>query len=466
MGLSIGLDTAVKALRAHQVAVDTSSHNIANANTEGFSRQRVLLRPIGVDGSDHFTRDALLGRVGFGVDAHDVNRVRDIFLDFQARQAISAHAEWDAHSTALGRTEMVFNEPSDDGLAAIFTSFWNGWHDLTNDPESSAARTTVVNAGLTLGARLRRAYSDLFSERGELDRQVVGVADRINAAASEIASVNFQIKQVELAGDKANDLRDRRDLLLDQLSKIANVTYTEQQDKTVTVYLGSHELVTANQARVVTAVADPANVGMSKLMFVVDSADVLVSSGELHGLIDVRDNKIPGLISRLNTLAGTMITQLNTLHAAGFGLDGTTGLNFFTGTDAQTIDVNGLLVSNPEKIAAATVLGAAGNGANSLAIADLQHALTMVGNTQSFGQFYTNTVGMLGADISRAKGLAESGKLLLNHIDGQRQSVSGVNIDEEVNNLTQSQKAYQAAARVISVIDEMLDTLINRTAAH
>ncbi|MBK7328441.1 MAG: hypothetical protein IPI85_04865 [Dehalococcoidia bacterium] len=135
--MSIGLDTAVKALRAHQLAVDVASHNIANAQTPGFSRQRVLLRPIGIDGSDHFTRDNLLGRAGMGVDAKDVNRIRDTFLDFQARQSISSQGQFASLATPLGNAEVVFNDPSDDGISALLGKFWAAWHDVVNEPESS-----------------------------------------------------------------------------------------------------------------------------------------------------------------------------------------------------------------------------------------------------------------------------------------------------------------------------------------
>src|SRR5689334_5756111 len=140
MSLSIGLDTAVKALRAHQLAVDVASHNIANANTPGFSRQRVILRPEGLMASSRDSHDGLLGKPGYGVSATDVTRVRDMFLDFQARQAAGSQAQYDALSTALGRAELTFNEPSDDGIQAQIGAFFNAWQDVVNDPESPAAR--------------------------------------------------------------------------------------------------------------------------------------------------------------------------------------------------------------------------------------------------------------------------------------------------------------------------------------
>ncbi len=464
MGLSIGLDSAVKALRAHQVAVDTASHNIANANTPGFSRQRVLLRPVGVSGSNYFGRDALIGRVGFGVDAHDVNRVRDVFLDFQARQTLSSKSQWDTHARALGKTEAAFAEPSDSGISEMLGQFWSAWHDVVNDPESSAARTTIVNAATTLSGRIRMASQGLVAERADLDRQVAGMAERINAAAGEVAALNFQIKQVELSGDVANDLRDRRDFLLDDLSKYAQISYAEQADKTITVYLGSHELVQSNQSRVVEAIPDLLNPGMKKLIFSIDSEDVTTSAGELRGLLDARDRDIPGLSTKLDQLASGLIASTNALHSTGFGLDGSTGLAFFTGTTAVDMDVNAVVAAAPQKVAAASGVALPGDGANALRIADLQNSLTMATGSLTFDQFYANMVSVFGADVSRSEGQAESSGLLVDHIESLRESVKGVNIDEEVTNLNQAQHAYQAAARVISVIDQMLDTLINRTA--
>lgn len=570
MGLSIGLDTAVKALRAHQLAVDVASHNIANAQSPGYSRQRVLLRPVGLDGSDHFSRDNLLGRPGFGVDAKDVNRIRDLFLDFQARQSMSSQAQYQALSTPIENAEVVFNDPSDDGLSALLGKFWAAWHDVTNEPESSPARVALVHATTTFTTRVQAAHDELTQQRADLNQTVAGIAEQINAKASELASLNLQIQQVELNGDMANDLRDRRDLLLDDLSKLGNISYAEDDSGSQTVYLGTHELVVGTSARTINTIQDPANPGMVKLQFAIDNDDVAVSSGQLKGVLDARDVALPDLITKLNTLASGIINSVNSIHQAGYGLDNTTGLAFFTGTDASNIAVNSVLAGSPQSIAAATGANQPGNPSNALAIANLQQATNMLsgfaatslvvnealsaGNTASgislagtlqpgsyslvaagpnvelrYGgpagpvvgtatlaaiappggaitftngantvatinvtstgpysaaqqladlsaagnntlqvetspsTYYGNIVSVLGADVNRATGLADSAQLLVDHLDGMRQSVQGVNIDEEVTNLNASQHAYNAAAKVISTIDEMLDTLINRT---
>ncbi len=571
MGLSIGLDTAVKALRAHQLAVDVASHNIANAQTPGFSRQRVLLRPIGLDGSDHFSRDNLLGRPGFGVDARDVNRIRDVFMDFQARQAFSSQGQYGAFARPLRNAEVVFNDPSDDGISSLLSKFWAAWHDLTNDPESSAARTALVHATTTFTMRLQAAHSQLNQQRTDLNQEVAGIGNEINAFAGEIATLNLQIKQVELNGDMANDLRDRRDLLLDKLSKLADIHYSEADTGEVTVYLGTHELVFGTSARTVQAVDDPANAGMLKLVYTMDNDTVQVSSGRLRGVLDARDKAFPDLIAKLNTLASGLINGVNSLHRQGYALDGvTTGLDFFSGTDASNIQLKTALSASPSSIAAARAPGAPGDPSNALAIANLQLAanmiagsassqlvvgeslspgnsvvglsvagtlqpgmytiienppasgtlelqlngntigtaspaaagpgtftltftsggnpvasltisaagpysaaaqvadLTAAGNNQlqvetSPSTFYGNIVSVLGADVNRALGLEQSSGLLVDHIDALRQSIHGVSIDEEVTNLSAAQHAYNAAARVITTIDDMLDTLINRT---
>ena len=257
--------------------------------------------------------------------------------------------------------------------------------------------------------------------------------------------------------------RDRRDLLLDQLSGLAQVTYAEQGDTTVSVYLGSHELVTSNTSRDIKTVADALNPGMTKLQFSIDDADVSTASGKLRGILDARDVGIPSVQAKLDALAVGLITNINAIHTTGVGLDNTTGLDFLSGTDAGTIAINAVLVANPQQIGAASALNVPGDGSHALSIANLQQATLMAAGSETFDEYYANTVSVLGADVARAQNMGESADLLNSHLEGMRQSVAGVNIDEEVTNLNSAQHAYTAAARVISVIDSMLDTLINRT---
>lgn len=574
MALSIGLDTAVKALRAHQLAVDVAAHNIANAQTPGFSRQRVLLRPIGLEGAAWSARDSLLGKPGFGVDARDVQRIRDAFIDYQARQALSSRGQHSAFAAPLRNAETIFNDPSDDGISALLARFWAAWHDVVNEPESSAARTALVHATQTFTLRLQAAQSELDLQRRNLNQLVSSAADEINAFAREIAALNLQIKQVELNGDRANDLRDRRDVLLDKLSEVASVQYSEAQTGEVTVYLGSHELVFGATARTIVAGPDPGDPTMTKLTWQNDGFDVVAGGGKLKGILDARDQALPDLQRKLDAFAVGLINGVNTLHRQGYGLDNSTGLDFLQGTGAGDIRLNPVLAANPHRIATAAAPNSPGDASIALQIASLELRPNMVagapathlvtgetlspgvtlvglqvaqglqpgtytivenppssgtlelqydgnpigtynsanisapGGTIQFtsgsnvvatlyvavtgsytaaqqvadltstsagnnairvevapGDFYGNLVSVLGADVNRALGMEQSAGLLVDHLDATRQATHGVNIDEEVTNLQAAQHAYNAAARVITVIDDMLDTLINRTGA-
>lgn len=574
MALSIGLNTAVQALRAHQLAVDVAAHNIANAQTPGFSRQRVLLRPIGLEGSAWGARDSLLGKPGFGVDARDVHRIRDAFMDYQARQALSARGQYSAFSTPLRNAEAVFNDPSDHGISALLHRFWAAWHDVVNEPESSAARTALVHATQTFTLRLQAAHGDLTLQRQNLNQQVRSVADEINGHAREIANLNLQVKQVELNGDRANDLRDRRDVLLDRLAELASIQYAESETGEISVYLGSQELVVGATARTIVASQDPADTTMLRLTWQINGLDVVANGGRLKGILDARDQAFPDLIRKLDALALGLINGINTIHRQGFGLDNSTGLDFLQGAGAADIQLNTVLAASPHRIATAATPNAPGDASLALQIASLQLAPNMVagtaatnlvtgetlstgvtltglrvagalqpgdytivenppasgtlelqyngipvgtatpaaigppGGTITFtsgstaiatlhvsvpgpgaytaaqqvadltaagnatirvevaaGDFYANAVSVLGADANRARGMEQSSGLLVDHLNALRQATHGVNLDEEVTNLNAAQHAYNAAARVITVIDDMLDTLINRTGA-
>lgn len=569
MALSIGLNTATKALRAQQLVVDIASHNIANAQTPGFSRQTVDLRADGFPAGGQNSHDSLLGKTGSGVNASSVQRIRDIFLDFQARQASGNQAQYDAYATNLAQAQTTFNDPSDSGTSALISSFFGAWNDVVNDPESPTARVALVNATNTLTSNLNRSAADLATLRSNVNTQVVGLVDQINSKATQIASLNQQITMVEASGDKANDLRDQRDLLLDQLATLGQVSSSEEPNGSVDVYFGSHQLVFGTQSNQVQAVNDPANAGMQKLQFVGDGEDVTSNTGQLAGLLSVRDTAIPAVQKNLDGLAAGLINGVNALHVQGTDKNGNPGQPFFTGTSATNIAVNASIAADPSLIAASKS-GAVGDGANALAIANLENAAGMAqesasgglasgqvlpgggtvagvldlssipsgsytivanganlelhdasgavvgtatpadiaantsgvltfangaspvlsvaimagaggytaasqladlpgapSNTITIGSgpdaAYNAMISQLGAQVAQAQGFQSANALLSQNIEAQRQSVSGVNIDEEVTNMTAAQHAYQAAAKVISVIDSMLDTLINNT---
>jgi flagellar hook-associated protein 1 FlgK len=455
MAISIGLNTAVRALLAQQQAMDAVSHNVANVNTPGYSRQRVLLAPAPPAGSSG---------VGGGVQMLGVQRIRDLFVDFQLRSESQAAGEFAARAESLRMAELAFGEPGEGGLSAVMDAFFNSWRDLANTPEQSAARSAVVQAGETLAFAANRLNRSLNDIRENANIQVESAVREVNNLAQTVAALNGKIVSVRATGDPASDLSDERDLALDRLAELVDMRFIEMDDGRVDVFLGGRALVNATTAATIDAVRNPGNLNFFELQWSSDGSAVPVNSGRIGGLIDQRDVDLPARLADLDTLVGQIITDVNAVHAAGFALDGvTTGQAFFTGTDAATIGVDAAVRGNLGLLAAATLGSAVGDGSNALAIADLQAATNLTGNSETYGAFYNGIVTRLGVSVRDVEGLARSQRLTIQHLNQMKLSTSGVNLDEEMVNLVQFQRGYEAAARLIRAIDEMLDTLINRT---
>jgi flagellar hook-associated protein 1 FlgK len=463
MGLSIGLDTAVTGLRAAQLAIDTTAHNVANANTEGYSRQEVLFRAIPPARSRWRNPGVPLQDIGLGVDASRIRRLRDALLDVQYRDVRRGYDQYQAEAAALRRAETALSEPSDLGLQQQLVRFFNTFRDLAAHPESIAARAATIEQGVTLSTAFQRTYALLAAQRTDLDAAVDVKVQEINEKAQEVAALNQQIQLVTLAGGTPNDLLDRRDLLLDDLAGLAGVTVQDGPSGAVDVLIGGRKLVDGVTANTLAAVPDPGNNNFKKVVWAADNADAGITAGEVAGIIRARDVHVTGLMTALDTLAGALIAAVNARHQSGYGLNGATGLNFFTGSGAADIAVNPTLQGSPESLAAADTPGEPGNPNTARAIAAVQDALLMNGGTATLDDYYRATVAALGVSASQAEAQMNGQEAVLKHIDAERQAVMGVSVDEEMSNLIKFQRAYQAAARVISTVDEMLDTLINRT---
>jgi flagellar hook-associated protein 1 FlgK len=461
VGLSIGLDIATQALRAQQRAVDVTSHNIANANTPGFSRQEIELRSLSPLRASGFAYDRVLNQVGRGVEPSEIRRLRDRFVDFQIRNVLDSAAQYRARADALARAETAFAEPSETGLSALLTRFWNSWRELSNAPESTAARANVVQTATTLAEGFRRVDSQLSQQRRELDTSISQVVDEVNLAITTLAGLNDQIRHARLNGSTANDLEDQRDLILDELAQKIGATAVEGDDGMVSVSFNGQQIVNGTTWRPLAT--QPGTGGFTAIVFGDDGSSVSFSMGEVAGLLDIRDNVLPAKLAGIDQIAATVIAQVNAVHQASFGLNGATGLDFFAGTDAGDMAVDSAILATPASIGAAAAAGAPGDGSRALALAGLQQALTMNGSTATIDDFYRGFIGQLGIEVSEARNIAENEQGLADHLEDLRQSVSGVNLDEEMVNLVKYQHAYNAAGRLITVVDEMLDRLINGT---
>lgn len=466
-----GLEIGRRGLQAQQRALDVTAHNVANANTPGYTRQEAVMAaadPIPVP-SLHMPSGA--GQLGTGVEITAIRRLRDAFIDLQIRNESRSLGYWEARQENLNKIEGIFNEPSDSGLQSVFELFWQSLEELSKNPESLAARSLVLERAQTLTETFNHLDSRLQELQQDLNATVKIKVDEINSLGRQIADLNQQILKIEVMGARANDLRDRRDLLVDQLAKIVPVQVQEDGRGVLTVTLGGCPLVQGAQLnRLAVVENDP---GFYDVVWETPKGrEVAVDGGYLGGLLEMRDDYIPDLREKLDNLAAEFAKEFNVIHSRGYDLNGDQGVNFFvngekTAPDDITADItagnialNPELLGHPEKIAAATQIEK-GDGSNALALAGLKHQ-TIDGLGTTFDDYYRSTIGVLGVDAQQAVRMKENQELLVSQLENNRQAVSGVSLDEEMINMIKFQHAYSAASRLITALDEMLEIIINR----
>jgi len=458
-GTFFGLNIASTGLAAAQIGQDVTGQNIANAGTDGYSvqsAQQVTTDPF--TASDISTLPQP-GSLGTGVVVNRINRARDQFLDTQVRDATASHNLQSSQSDALKQVDDAFGEPSTTGINAALGDFFNSFHDLANNPEDVGVRATTVQKGVALASVFQGVQQRLTSVKSTLDQRVSTDVQSINDYGAQIAALNITIRQETAQQQQPNDLLDRRDLLLDKLSRLTNISTQNNSDGTVNVSIGSTNLVLGT---------DATTVSQSSL-----TATGVLNSGELAGLTQAQ-SRVAGYQGQLDTLAGAVVSQVNAVHSTGYALDGTTtGTNFFapTGTTASTIAVNPALEANPALLAAASApippatTASPGDSTNAEKLAGLKDATDMnpadaLYNT-TIQNYYQQTVSDAGGRAASAKTATDSAQATLSQLTQQRSSVTGVSTDQEMVNMMKYQRAYQASARVIQTMDDMVGTLIN-----
>ena len=460
-----GVNLSLNALLAHSQAIEIIEHNVANANTEGYHRQEAVMRttvPSNLYGMD---RGIGAGVRGTGVEVAQIRRFTLDYFDKRYRMVTAEAKEWEAQRDVLMQLEMTLAETSTEGLTNKMDEFWNSWQSLSNDPSNTSLRAQLLDYSQDLVNGFNRRASQMNQIRSDQDLMIKANVGEINSAADRIAELNQEISRVLSIGEQPNDMMDERDMLLDRLSEIAGATSNVQANGQMIVSIGGHMLVTGNEAIEVQTVPDPANDNLVSIQWA-SGAAFTFNHGELAGLIEARDTIIPAQQQALDDLAVEFATQINAVHSTGYGLDNTTGLAFFTGTDPANPPTGALdlrLNTNltTENIATAAAADAPGDGSIAQQIADIQNSLTMSGATVTFNDYYAQQVTQLGLDVERAQINAHNHGLVTDAMDMQRESVTGVNLDEEAANLAKFQRAYQAAARVMTVYDEMLERVIN-----
>lgn len=457
--ISSGISVALQAVLTHSQVLEITEHNIANASTKGYRRQTAILTtetPNSINGADHGIG---AGQRGNGVTIDRIDRFNLAFFDGRYR-AVSAEAQsWEAQSGILSHLESILAENSDDGLLPKLDQFWAGWQALSNEPTSTSLRAIVLDDASALATAFNRRATQITQMRSDQNLAVAGNVEEINSLASQIAQLNGNISRVISVGEQPNDLMDKRDLALDRLAELTGAVSSEQKNGEMLVSVGGHVLVMGQDTFKLEVRTNPTDTSVVDAYWN-DGQKLTPPSGELKGTLDVRDRVLVDQLTGLNTMSAGLIAQVNTIHSGGYGLNNATGLNFFNGTDASSITVNSALDVN--SIATSSAANQAGNNNIALQITALKTVKGMKAGTATLNDFYNTQITELAVTTKRASDNSYQHGLIVNALGNQRESVVGVSLDEEAANMAKAQKAYQAAARVLTAYDDLLDLVINR----
>ncbi len=559
MNIYGALNIAKWALLSQQTAIEVAGHNIANVNTEGYTRQQAVIEashPI----------PTIPGQIGTGVKITEIKRAYDNFLGSQINSETNLLGKWTSKEEALSRAEVVFNETTGGGLNKYLTEFWSAWQNLSLNPAGETERQAVIGKGKLLSDTFNKLSTDLKRIRDDADKKIVSVVDEVNQLTGQIVELNKIIHESEVTGENANDLRDKRDLIIKKIAERMDVNYYEDStNNQVIVYTAKgRPLVTGQYAFQLQAVQNSENAALHDVKWTnVDGTLTDLSSdltgGNLAGLIEARDSNVQQYLKKLDILSASIVKEVNKEHVTGYGLDGSTGVIFFNPLSVTTkagasntgsATVSSGSVSNPQVVAtdnyevrftssssysiynatqgassgtftfssgssisffqqkgitvsisgsaasgdrfvisasensssimavnstvelntkkvAAAKSAASGDGDNALSIGALQSSLIVGGSggaasgTYTFNDYYNAVVGTVGLDTSTAKENVKQREAVKLQLENRRENISGVSLDQEMIDLIKFQQAYGAAAKLISTVDELLDTLLS-----
>ncbi|MBF0170575.1 MAG: flagellar hook-associated protein FlgK [Nitrospinae bacterium] len=558
-GIYMAMNTAKLGLMAHQIALEVTGQNLANVNNPNYTRQELSIeaaQPVSYGGSP--------GMIGAGVLPTTIFRHQDTFLESQRNLNVSQQNYWDTRQNFLSRLEVSFNETSGQGLNYLFDKFFQSWQDLSYNPKGLTERTAVTAAGRNIGSMFYKVNQDVKNLKGNLNDQVTNSVTEINRITTEIVRMNQAIHEAEGNNVHANDFRDKRESLIRDLSGFMKINAVEDaQTRQTTVYLSTGRPLVLGQSAFTLGTQIRSDDPLATDITWRDTngnATVItdeIQEGSVGASIQLRDTEMQGYLDSLDQLAATMMRDINKLHGEGYGLDGSTGVDFFTGIqpsatfnsnntgtgfptvsvtapdqlnlhkftisaagansftvtdatfgntvvpagatlvqvqsyfagqgmsfnlagaanagDSYTVNaaadasyrmqVNSAVVNDSRKVAAG-LTSDAGNGSNAQRLAAIQNSDTMnqatavASGTATFAEFYNSIVGQVAVSAHEATVTYNQQEGITVNLNARHQQIAGVSVDEEMINMIKYQHAYQASARMISVTDELLQTLL------
>lgn len=475
IGLFSTLNMASRSLQTQMTGVEVTGQNLANVNTTGYSRQQVVIS----ESPDVATS---IGPEGTGADATSIQQVVSNLLNNQIQSQSSTSGYWNAQQTALQSAQNGLDEflngsggttstsgastidsTTDSGLSGQLSSLFDAFQSVATSPTSVSARQALIGQAQTVAASFNNVNTQLNSVKTSLNTSLSNDVTSANQLLTQIATLNQQISSAQFSGGNANDLSDEREQDLENLSQLTNITTSTGSNGAVNVTIGGQSLVSGNTVNDTLQTYDPGNGGLL-VQTATGKVNLTLTGGSMQGTIDARDGTLATLQNGINTLASSLITQVNSVNSGGYGLTGTTGNNFFNGTDASTITVNPTLVNNVSLVQASGSATASGDNTVALQLAQLATTTQPGLNNQTFSDAYDSTVAGLGSGLDNANTEVTNQTAVSNMLQTQRGSVSGVNVDEEMTNMMTFQRAYEASAQVVTTVNTMLgDTLAMKT---
>ena len=447
------LNTAKDGLLAHQTAMNLTGSNITNVDTPGYTRQRPVFSSWGsVD-------------KGTGVGIEKIERVYDRFLGVQINDKMHDVGYSEAKKGALENIEIIFNESSSSGINELLNRFWSSWEDLSANPAGQVERDALVSASQNLASVFRSSSDELVSVQNDANAEIAGLIHQANGYISDIADLNGKIAAIKTGKGDANNLIDKRAEALKGLAGILDFQHLEDSDASVNVFLSNGmPLVMGDRTWELGVKTDPANSNFYNVVFRDDPAEEVlnnvVTKGKLAGFLEVRDDKVVNYLSDLDSLAASIIAEVNAQHQLGYDMGHNLGGVFFEpATVARDMRVSTDIAEDVNKIAASETVN--DDGGNAELIGAIKDKLVMNGGTSTFNSYYASFVGKIGQDLADEERGLDHHTNIMNQLINKREGISGVSIDEEMINLARYQLGYNSAARLCNVADELIDTLLN-----
>lgn len=464
-----GLSTALSSLMAQRQALDVSGQNIANANTKGYTRQRVDMQSI-----QALTAPTMFSSqigAGTGVRVVGIERLGDIYLDARLRAETGTASYTAARADALGRLETTLTEPADTGLSATLSTFWASWQDVANAPQDAAARKVVVGNAGNVAMQIADGYRAVQTQWTQARTTADTLTTEVNTTASSVAHLNEQIRSILVSGGSASELMDQRDQLITSLSGLVGAQARLREDGTVDVMVGGNALVRGDRANAITvqgshtmgtAIAPAPGGDPVRLVWSATGTSLSLDGGRLSATLEsLAPSADGGLLAQAadawDAVATSLATTVNAVHTTGLTTTGAPGGDVFTFAAGMPAALGLTVAITGDQVAAA----ASGAGAFDGTVADrISQLASAPGGPDATWRDFVVDLGVRTLSAERRASVTEAARKTAENL---QLSQASVDLDEETVNMLAYQRAYEGAARVMTAIDEMLDVLINRT---